>query len=608
MLTPVDEIKDRLDILEIIGGYIKLNKAGRNYKARCPFHNEKTPSFMVSPERQMWHCFGCGLGGDIFGFVMKIEGLEFGDALRLLAGKAGVVLKKQDPQIQSQKKRLYEISDLAAKFYQTQLEKSISGRQAQKYLLERGLKPATIKQWRLGWAPDNWQALYEFLRSRGYKEQEIEQAGLIIKKSADYSLPTTAKNKFAVVGSRLAVDSYYDRFRSRIMFSLFDVQGQVVGFAGRIFGQEDDNVGKYINTPQTTLYDKSRLLYGLNFAKMELRQKDDCVLVEGNLDVILSHQAGIKNAVATSGTALTEDHLKIIKRYTDNLLFAFDTDSAGENATRRSIDLALAQDFNVKIASLKDKDPADMIKKNSADWQKCLVESESVMDFYLKTTFAKYDSQTADGRRQIRKALLPIIKSLASQTEQSEWLKELAKRLRAEEKDLLADMRKIKLEKTFEPKGVEDLSVKVPQTRLNGLEERLLGLCLIYPHFLPELKSVSEEDFDNQQLASIFAELRNLLKQNQIENLSSQLKKSLPPDLKIQIDYLSLKIEQQPIEEAEAKEEIKSCWQELRLIKLKKQLSDLNFEIQEAQTDKQKVKLNLLLGKFHKLSAELKEY
>ncbi|OGZ34602.1 MAG: DNA primase, partial [Candidatus Portnoybacteria bacterium RBG_13_41_18] len=340
--SPIDEIKSRIDILELVGSYITLAKAGRNWRARCPFHNERTPSFVVSPERQIWHCFGCGAGGDIFGFVKQIEGVEFGDALRILARRAGVVLKRQDPAIQTQRKRLYEVCELAAKFYEKQIESKI-GQKAFQYLIkERGLKKETIKNWRLGWAPDDWNTLSDFLRQRGFLEQEIFDSGLIIKKD-----PST--------GSGYNVRDNYDRFRSRIMFPIFDIQGQVVGFAGRIFGKEDLNVGKYINTPQTILYDKSRLLYGLNFGKLDIRQSNACVFVEGNLDVIMSQQAGIKNTVASSGTALTIAHLQIIRRYAENLIFSFDTDAAGDNATLRSIELALENDFNIKITQPLDQ-------------------------------------------------------------------------------------------------------------------------------------------------------------------------------------------------------------------------------------------------------------
>ncbi len=528
----VDQIKQKLDIVEVIGEYIRLAKAGRNYKARCPFHSELTPSFMVSQERQIWHCFGCSAGGDIFAFVKQIEGVEFADALRILARKAGVILKRQDPQVQSQKKRLYDICELAAKFFEVQLAKSSGAAKVRQYLKERGLAPETIKTWRLGWAPDEWRAISDFLKSRGYKDEEIIQAGLTIKPE---TIETETKN--------YQPKTNYDRFRSRIMFPIFDIQGQAVGFAGRIFGKPDENVGKYINTPQTSLYDKSQILYGLNFAKTELRQKNSCIFVEGNLDVIMSHQTGVKNTVASSGTALTQEHLKIVKRYTDTLLFAFDTDLAGESATRRSIDLALAHDFNIKITTLKDKDPAELIKKNPAEWLRAIEQTQSVMDFYFTSIFARLNSQTPEEKREIKKILLPIIKTVASRTEQSEWIKELARRLKMAEKDLMLDLQKIKLSSDFQPEANITNSFSESKSRPEALEERFLGLCLNHPQHWQNIPGVAEQDFQNEKLGQIFCALKKLEKDGSKDPIGC-LQESLSPELKMQVEYLSLKIQQ----------------------------------------------------------------
>ena len=592
----IDQIKQKLDIVEVLGEYIRLVKAGRNWKARCPFHSERTPSFVVSQERQIWHCFGCGTGGDIFEFVKQIEGVEFADALRLLARKAGVVLKRQDPQIQSQKKRLYEICELATKFFTVQLEKSAAGQKAKKYLLERGLKPETIKIWRLGWAPDEWRALSQFLQSRGYSDNEIFQTGLTVK-------PETSGTE--TIDHKLKTN--YDRFRSRIMFPIFDIMGQVVGFAGRIFGKEDVNVGKYINSPQTALYDKSRLLYGLNYAKMDLRQKNACIFVEGNLDVIMSHQTGVKNAVASSGTALTEEHLKIIKRYTDNLFLAFDADLAGENATRRSIDLAVAQNFNAKVILMKDKDPADVIKKDPAIWVKLIESGRTVMDFYFTSAFAKYNAQESDGRKEIIKVLLPVLKVLPSRTEQSEWVRELARRLRADEKDLMLDIQDLKMPKfaDSQTKTSQTAPVLENKTRQEGLEERFLGLCLSQPQHIKNLSGICQQDFQNVKLGQIFYELQNLIDADESKNSMERLQKSLAPELKLQIDYLSLKIQQQPTQELEILSEIETCLKELKILKIRQRLTALSFEINEAQTAGAKKQIGGLLEQFRQLSNEL---
>ncbi len=605
----IDQIKQKLDILEVLGDYIKLAKAGRNWKARCPFHAEKSASFMASPERQIWHCFGCGLGGDIFGFVMKIEGVEFGDALRLLARKAGVVLKKQDPQAQSQKKRLYEVCELATKFFETQLAKTVVGKKAYQYLVERGIKPETIKEWRLGWAHDNWRALGEFLRSRGYNEQEIEQAGLIIKREKDYNSPNPPLKLRGGERSEGALSHYYDRFRSRIIFPIVDNQGQVIAFGGRIFGEaaKKEDMAKYLNSPQTPLYDKSNVLYGLHKAKNEIRVKNQGVIVEGYMDLIMSHQAGARNAVASSGTALTVSQLNIIGRYSKNLAMAFDSDEAGNMATRRSIDLALQFDFNVKVILMAEKDPADIVKKNPKEWLRLVEEAKSVMDFYFAYAFTRHDNKSLEGKREIRKILLAAIKSLDSRTEQGEWIKELARRLRVDERDLLADMSRYGRSSEGGQKDFSEESVAertIVKSRLEGLEERFLGLYLSYPQHFSEI-SIREEDFQNEDLAQIFKELKKCLDKKKDGKVLVALRKLLKPELKIKIDYLTLQIEQHERTEKDIIQEIASCLMELKLLRLKNQLTILSFDIKDAQEAKDKVKLEKLLKKFNQVSADL---
>jgi DNA primase len=614
--SPVDQIKQKLDIVEFIGEYIRLTKAGRNYKARCPFHSEKTPSFMVSPERQIWHCFGCGQGGDIFGFVMKMEGIEFGDALRLLARKAGVVLQKQNPQIQSQKKRLYELCELATKFFEAQLDRSATGKKVQLYLKERGLESKIIKDWRLGWAPDEWRALYDFLKGRGYKEQEILQAGLIAETSEQ---ETSAQVK------------YYDRFRSRIIFPIFDIQGQVVAFGGRIFeiptnyeskritNKEKSEPAKYVNSPQTPLYDKSGVLYGLHKSKIEIREKDQCIIVEGYMDLLMSWQGEVRNVVASSGTALTEGQLGIIGRYTKNLAMAFDADAAGVTATRRSIDLALRQDFNVKVISIKDKDPAEVVKKNPKAWQAAAAGAQSVMEFYFDSTFAKFSGSapTPDQRKKICGDLLPIIKNISSRVEQSEWIKELARHLRVEEKDLIFDLSRYAGSPAGRQKDWSEESAigrevapdkAVAKSRLEELEERFLGLCLNYPQQFQNLTPAWECDFQDEKLGQIFNHLKKLIEEKKEKDPVNHLHHLLSVELNIQVDYLSLKIQRQPVmDELQIISEIEACLKELKIVKIRHRLTALSFEIKEAQVENNKSKISNFLEKFSQLSSELIE-
>ncbi|MDI6591754.1 MAG: DNA primase, partial [Patescibacteria group bacterium] len=490
MENPIDEIKNRLDIVEVIGNYIKLQKAGANFRALCPFHSEKKPSFFVSPARQIWHCFGCNLGGDIFRFIMQIEGVEFGDALRILAQKAGVELKPIRPELKTERQRLYEICEIATRFFEKQLEESSAGKEAKKYLLNRGISESSIKKWRLGYAPDVWQGLSDFLVSKGYQREEIEKAGLAIKSES----------------------SFFDRFRGRIIFPIFDLNSQVIGFGGRVFqkskikNQKYEEIAKYINTPNTLLYDKSRVLYGLDKAKVEIRKKNFCILVEGYIDLIMVHQTGFENAVATSGTALTDWQLKILKRYSENLMTAFDMDVAGDSATKRGINLAQAQGFDVKVILLpKDSDPAEIISKDPKIWEKLVTEAKSILDFYFETTFSKFDSKTLEGKKEISKILLPVIKQIPNKIIQAHWIQELAKKLEAKEEDIESELKKISV-----PSEIETEKEQLPEikkSRLEMLEERLITLILKSPQNLNLIEKNRLADF-SPQVQEILIKLR----------------------------------------------------------------------------------------------------
>ena len=424
----VSKIKERLDITDIISSYIKVQKAGVNFKACCPFHNEKTPSFYISPERQIWHCFGCQKGGDMFSFVQELEGVEFPEALRVLAQRAGVKLDNFDPTLRDAKTALYEIIETASRFFEKQLSHSPAGKQALVYLRDRGLKEDTIKEFRLGFAPDDWHSLGNFLRNCGYSDQDIISSGLTIKRDGGADM--------------------YDRFRSRIIFPICNINDQIVGFTGRVFGDNHPaDVGKYINSPQTVIYDKSRVLYGLNKAKVETRKADRCLLVEGNMDAIMSYQAGVKNVAATSGTALTPSQLQLLQRYTNNLDFCFDVDQAGFTATRRGIGLALSQNFNIKIVHLQDpqcKDPADYVKKFGQKWQETVISAKPVIDFYFDRLKSELDLSSVEGKKALIANLGPLIKRLVSNVEHSHWVSKLAAVLKTKEEAIEADILLVK--------------------------------------------------------------------------------------------------------------------------------------------------------------------
>ncbi len=408
--SPVEQIKSRLGVVEVVSGYVKLEKAGINYRACCPFHNEKTPSFFVSPARGNYYCFGCHEGGDIFNFVQKIEGVEFKEALRILADRAGVKLEYDSSKGEKadEKEKLYSALKVATEFFESNLKDHDL---AIDYLQKRGVSSEEQKKWRLGWAPDTWQAMVDELRRLGFDQETMIKAGLVGK---------SPKN------GRL-----YDRFRGRIMFPLFNESGRVVGFSGRIFKTNDGEreEAKYINSPQTEVYDKSSLLYGYDRAKVDIRKNNKVILVEGQMDLILSHQAGLTNTVAVSGTALGQDHINRLSRLAGTLILAFDSDGAGWRAAKKAVNIALSRGLEVKLVQLPaDTDPADIIKQSSDHWRTLVEESETVIDFYLNTLSEKYSDNRILAQK-FRENVYPYIKALSHQTDQDHYIKQAAFRL-----------------------------------------------------------------------------------------------------------------------------------------------------------------------------------
>jgi DNA primase len=491
MSDTVEQIKSRLDIVDVVSGYLKVQKSGANYKARCPFHNEKTPSFHISPDRQSWHCFGCNKGGDMFSFVQEIDGVEFVEAMRTLAAKAGVVLPAWRPEQARERDArgpLLAIAELSAKFFEKQLWHSNAGTKALAYLRERGLKDETITAWRLGWAPNDWRALTGFLQEQDHMPKDIVAAGMAVEKS-----------------SRI-----YDRFRSRIMFPICDANGQVAGFTGRVFGAEiavdGEPLAKYVNTPQTALYDKSRILFGLDKAKLEMRRRDSCLLVEGNMDAIMAWQAGAANVVATSGTALTSQQLRMLSRYSTNLSICFDADQAGQVATRRGIGLALSQNFTISVLALTDpscKDPADYVAAHGEEFSDVVASAKPVLQYYYDSAVAAYDPSSAQSKKSIVASMGPLIKRLTSKVEQSHWIGQLAVLLRTDPKNVQADLATIRddiaaYEQGAEPSATSrQLPADIPAERpLDAVSQELLALVVKEPSLLPQAQEVPAELLD----------------------------------------------------------------------------------------------------------------
>ena len=491
--TQVEEIKSKIDIIDLISEYISLKQAGANWKAVCPFHNEKTPSFMVSRDKQIWHCFGCNQGGDIFSFIQKIEGIEFPEALLILAEKAGVKLKKLDPTLISQKTKLFDIYKLTANFFHLALLKSKEAQLARDYVTKRNLSEKTIENFKLGYAPNSWDKLLLLLHKKGFKENDIFLSGLFVKSDKG---------------------QLYDRFRQRLMFPIYDHNGNILGFTGRILiADKKDQGGKYINTPQTLIYNKSLILYGLDKAKNEIKTQNLAVIVEGNMDVIASHQAGIKNVIASSGTALTLEQLKLLKRYTNNLALSFDADLAGQTAVERGIDTALVLGFNIKVIKLPEKinniaikDPDECINQGKEYWKKAIAQAVLIMDYYFDKVFAQYNKNNSQDRKEITQKLFKQIAKLPDNIEQDFWLSKLAQRLETPENILRESFLPFKEKMKGNNIIIWENSEKKPAEEL--IAEQLIALMFKFPQNINYI--IDHLDLNiiiNQDLQEIYKEI-----------------------------------------------------------------------------------------------------
>lgn len=592
----VEEIKSRVNIVDFIGQYLRLTKAGANWKALCPFHHEKTPSFMVQEEKQIWHCFGCGKGGDVFGFLMEMEALDFKEALKILADKAGVQLTQYKPEITNSKNKVLEILELAAKFYETQLWKGMGKEKILKYLHDRGLKNETIKEFRLGYAPPGWRNLLKFLIDRGYKAEDIAKTGLLVEKEAS------------------GMDKYYDRFRDRVIFPISDLMGKIIGFSARVAPGGDESQAKYVNTPETIAYHKSKVLYGIDKAKKEIKDKDEVVLVEGNMDVIASAQAGIKNVVAISGTALTPEQLETLKRYTQNLKIFFDMDAAGEAATKRSAEIAFPEGLNVYvIKSSEGKDAAEIVQKDPKIFLDAVEKAVPAMEYFLAKIFSRYDKEKAADKKKIAEEALALIKNIGSEIEKNHWIKKLAQNLGVEDRVLADALRKIKSgNKTAGARRSSDNQEIISEERADVIRERIAGLMLAYPGVWKEvLNNHGDSDFL----------LENNLFQILFEN---------GPEAGFEIDKLLVIIEDEPLKKLFRKLAFKNKYQfdektgveefdsgkavelakryiyELEKEIKKKKLENILKDIKKAEAGGNKEDLQFLMEEFNKLSKELK--
>jgi len=542
-MSVIDDVKQRLDIMQVVSEYTELQKSGRNYKALCPFHSEKTPSFFVFPDRQSWHCFGaCSTGGDIFSFIMKKEGVDFGQALQILANKAGVSLVAQTtPERQTQNKereRLFEINEATAEYYHHVLLNTSKGKIARDYVTKRGLSVETIKNFQLGFAPEGWDTIKQYLKGKGYGEPELLAAGLLVERDDGNN---------------------YDRFRNRLMFPIRNIQGKALGFGGRAL---DDSLPKYLNSPQTSIFDKSSSLYGIDRAKTAIRQKDQIILVEGYMDALTAHQHGFDNVVASMGTAITDKQLAILKNLTRNLILALDADTAGEEAVSRSgemLDKMLpvppsfygwvryedAHNAEVKILVLpQGKDPDELITEDASQWQNLVTDAKPMVDFIFESVTAKVDLASAKDKSSTVERLLPLLSEMKDPLRQAHYVERLARLLKIDEHVLGDALKRFKAieRKRKATKEMKTFTPVIPTiTSSSPLEQYCLALLLQYPELKAKSTALSPDHFENTESRELFVKwqqsddidsLKNSLDSTLQEYTESLLTKTLLPVIK----------------------------------------------------------------------------
>lgn len=561
------EIREKIDIVSLISEYLPLKKAGRNFKTNCPFHNENTPSLVISPERQIWHCFGCGKGGDAFTFLMEYENMEFPESLRALAKKAGITIRETafKSQEYSEKEKIFTINNQALKFYHYILTEHKIGKTALSYLLEkRKINKGIIDTFELGFAPGVGNALSDYLiKKKGYKNRDLLIAGISFER-----------------GGRL-----YDFFRGRIIFPLFDHRGNVTGFSARAL--DDNNQPKYLNTKETAVYHKGSMFFGLNGAKEEIKQKQDAIIVEGEFDMISLFMEGIKNVVAIKGTALTENQVNLLARFTPKVTLCLDQDNAGFEATRRSLEVIEKKGLTTAIiVTTEGKDPDEAIKKNPSAFKKAIKESIGVYDYLTEKFVLETDKNTAQGKKSITDNLLPLFANITNEVVKEHYLKKLSSILDISFESLLKEVEKSK-KKDLEDKII--IPKKDKRTRRENLEEYLLSLIIQNENpkkiINDNKKMLSEYKFETSSLQKLLDSLiLAFVKQDKLD--LKEFSKSLSKELIQAFDICYLFPLPKFLEEEKHEEEIKKVLKELFTLFLKDKINTLSIRIKAKEQEK----------------------
>ncbi len=573
-MNPKDQIKQAISILDVVSTYVRLEKSGSQFKGRCPFHNEKTPSFYVSLERGTYHCFGCSEHGDIFSFIEKMESVPFYEALTILAERAGIKLTPFKKEEKDKESNLINLLQTSVIHYENNLRDSA---EAKMYLGERGLTQETIKKFNIGFAVGGevgWRNLFINLSKDGFSPEEMIAAGVVVKKEGE--------------------EKFFDRFRGRIMFPIKNTFGNVVGFSARILPKYDDGkMGKYINSPETVIYHKSKVLFGYDAAKKSITEKKEAILVEGQMDLIMSHQVGVENVIATSGTAVTEEHIKILKRFADRVLLSFDQDTAGEAAMKKCAMLALYGGLDVYIIPKKDgvKDTADLIKDfGGEEWKNLISKRVHLIEYLLSNIFKSISDERERGK-EVRAQILPFLKAIESDIDRAYFIKYIAQKLNIQEIDIVNDIKKIKVEDNF---------VKEEKIETNNTENISKKIKLIKEIFaILKWKNIEEEKF----LHKFFEEDVNI-KENILED-----KKNIPEEI---IEKEIIKIEKEFSKNPNYKESEKKIINEFlfdlvkayKLEMVKEKIKLLESKNEENKSEEDLKNIVILYKNLHKIKQE----
>jgi DNA primase len=578
-----DELRNQADIVRIVSEYVSLKKKGRDYAACCPFHNEKTPSFYVSPTKHIFKCFGCGKAGDVFTFVMEIEGCPFPEAVKIVADKCGVQVPAAEDsgdfeERDRQRADLMQLNQWATEFFEQNLAETAEGRRALDYLAQRGVTDETRKAFRLGYAPNSWDAMGNFLRSRGASRTQIERSGLVSLKESG---------------------GFYDRFRSRLMFPICDTQGRIVAFGGRILGAGEP---KYLNSPETAVYTKGQHLFGLNHARDEIRRRDFAILVEGYLDFLIPFQAGVKNLVASLGTALTENQARLLGRYARRIVVNFDPDSAGVAATKRSLELLLAEAFKVNVLTLPDNlDPDEFIRAHGSEgYLKLLKGSLPFLDYIVEEAVQSNDQTRPAGKVETINAILPYLRLVKDRIERAEHFERIADRLKIDSRLIREEFKKAaetRLERVSERAFKASIAVKPAERKLL---EILLNAAAVRRQMLVQM---AEEDYEGLRTAQLFRLIFEFERQGAEATYPSLSQALDDEDLACELlpslmmgGFEADPPEPQSSERAERPmREAAESLHSLRCAKLAEKQAALQIEINQAQRNNDTARLNELM-------------